>query len=292
MNKVVRKAYGKVNLGLDVLGTLPNGYHEVAMILQTVNLYDTVTIEKASEGIRLTIDRDDLPVDTQNLAYRAAEKILAHGHVEGGVKIDIRKRIPVAAGMAGGSTDAAAVLVGINELYDLQMSNEKLCELGVQLGADVPYCIYGGTMLAEGIGEKLTALVKPPKCTILLAKPQRGVSTKYVYDHLDLTQTEHPDMKRIVANLKAQDLAEMSYALKNVLESVTGKEVEEIPKIEKVMMEAGALCSLMSGSGPTVFGIFENSLAARKAARTIEKKALAADVIVTSFVDPSVEESK
>ncbi len=283
MNKVVRKAYGKVNLGLDVIGTLPNGYHEVAMILQTVNLYDTVTIEKTEEGILLSSDREDLPNDSDNLAYRAAEKILSHGHVEGGVKIHIEKRIPVAAGMAGGSTDCAAVLLGINELYELGMSKEKLCELGVKLGADVPYCIYGGTMLAEGIGEKLTQLPPPPKCTVLLAKPERGMSTKYVYDHLDLQRVEHPDMDLIVTLLKERKLRELAEALINVLESITGKEVDEIPKIEAIMKAAGALNSLMSGSGPTVFGMFEGREGAEQAARMIREQHLAQDIIVTEF---------
>lgn len=262
-----KKAYAKINLGLDVLGTLPNGYHEVRMIMQTVDIWDELTFERANEGIVITTDSGELPTDENNLIYKAAKLMQEEFAVSGGVRIHLQKKIPIAAGMAGGSADAAATLKGISELYELKAPEERLMELGVRIGADVPYCVMGGTALAEGIGERLTRLPAAPGCTLVVVKPDWNVSTKEVYTRLDaLEHYGHPDIDGMIASIERGDLAGVAERLGNVLEPVTVQICPPVRAIRVMMEQLGAMGSLMSGSGPTVFGIFEEPKKARAAA--------------------------
>jgi len=284
MNKIELKALGKINLGLDVLGRRENGYHDVRMVMQTLYLYDQITItKKETPGIELTTNLFYLPVDENNLAYRAAKLLMDEFDVKEGVSIYLDKHIPVAAGMAGGSSNAAAVLFGINRMFELGLSQQELMERGVTLGADVPYCIMRGTVLAEGIGEILTPLPALPRCYVLIAKPPISVSTKLVYEKLDSHEIEdHPDIDGILEGLEAQDIKKIASCMGNVLEKVTIEEYPVIEDIKNVMKEEGALNAMMSGSGPTVFGIFDNKHLARKAADKIRKMELAKQVYVTN----------
>lgn len=284
MNRIELKALGKINLGLDVLGRRENGYHDVRMVMQTLYLYDQITItKKATPGIELKTNLFYLPVDENNLAYRAAKLLMDEFHVKEGVSICLDKHIPVAAGMAGGSSNAAAVLFGINRMFDLGLSQRELMDRGVTLGADVPYCIMRGTVLAEGIGEILTPLPALPKCYVLIAKPPISVSTKLVYEKLDSHEIDnHPDIDGIIAGLEAQDLNQITSCMGNVLEKVTIEEYPVIEVIKNVMKDEGALNAMMSGSGPTVFGIFNDKHLARKAADKIRKMELAKQVYVTN----------
>lgn len=286
MNKCIRKAYAKINLGLDVVGRLENGYHEVRMIMQTVGICDVLTLEKAEAGILVTTDNGELPTDENNLIYKAAKLMMDHYHITEGVRIHLEKHIPIAAGMAGGSTDAAGTFMGMNELFECCAGEEALRELGVKVGADVPYCIMGGTALAEGIGEKLTRLSAPPQCYLLIAKPDINVSTKYVYEHLDEEGVEHhPDIDGMIQAIAAQDLTGIVERMENVLENVTVRKYPVIQKIKDTMVEAGALGSLMSGSGPTVFGIFTEEKTAKAALEVLEHKQLAKQLFVTGFCE-------
>lgn len=284
MNKIELKALGKINLGLDVLGRRENGYHDVRMVMQTLYLYDQITItKKETPGIELKTNLFYLPIDENNLAYRAAKLLMDEFGIEEGVSIYLDKHIPVAAGMAGGSSNAAAVLFGINRMFDLGLSQQELMDRGVTLGADVPYCIMRGTVLAEGIGEILTPLPALPKCYVLIAKPPISVSTKLVYEKLDSHEIEdHPDIDGILEGLEAQDIQKIAACMGNVLEKVTVEEYPVIDEIKNVMKEEGALNAMMSGSGPTVFGIFDNKHLARKAAEKIRNMELAKQVYVTN----------
>jgi 4-diphosphocytidyl-2-C-methyl-D-erythritol kinase len=250
MDNIVLKAYGKINLGLDVLGKRPDGYHEVRMIMQTVGLFDLLTMEKTEQDqISMNCSLSFLPTDEKNLVYRAVALMKEKYHITSGVKIDLKKRIPVAAGMAGGSADCAAALKGMNQLFDLGLSVEELCETGVLLGADVPYCIWGGTALAEGIGEKLSKLPPMPKCWILIAKPGISVSTAFVYNHLRLDLLEHhPEIDAMMEDLRAGSLSGICEKLENVLETVTIPEYPIIDRVKKYLKEQGAMGALMSGS--------------------------------------------
>ena len=280
MNTIQMKAFGKVNLGLDVIRRRGDGYHEVRMIMQTIQLYDKITIDKArQEGIMLETNLAFLPVNENNIAYKAARMLMEEFHIPGGLSIKIEKHIPVAAGMAGGSTDGAAVLYGINRMYRLGLTKTQLMERGVRLGADVPYCIMRGTVLSEGIGEVLTPVSPLPDCYILVAKPPISVSTKYVYEHLKLDSVEyHPDIDGMVEALEAGNLKEIADRMENVLETVTIPEQPEIGQIKEVMRGEGALNAMMSGSGPTVFGIFEDKKQGLKARDILRKGTLAKQV--------------
>lgn len=281
------KAYGKINLGLDVLRRLENGYHEVKMIMQSVSLHDviTITILDDTSDIIIRTSSGKIPCNEQNLAYKAAKLMMETYQLSNGVDIYIEKNIPVAAGMAGGSTDCAAVFKGMNTLFEIGASEMDLRTLGVKLGADVPYCIMGHTALSEGIGEVLTPLPQPPTCIVLLAKPDIDVSTKYVYEnlHLDTLET-HPDIDGMILAIKNQDLAMLCNKMSNVLETVTGTKYPIIGEIEEIMKSEGALQSIMSGSGPTVFGIFDDKQKAEKAAALIRQKNLTQEVHVAKFV--------
>lgn len=284
MDKMELKALGKINLGLDVLGRRENGYHDVRMVMQTVYLYDKIFMQKTKEpGVTLQTNLPYLPVDEKNLAYRAAKILMDEFQIKEGVKIDLEKHIPVAAGMAGGSSNAAAVLFGMNRMFSLGLSQKELMERGVKLGADVPYCVMRGTVLAEGIGEILTPLPAMPKCYVLLAKPPINVSTKMVYEKLDSHEIEHhPDIDGILDGLREGDLKKIASSMGNVLENVTIEQYPVIEEIKTVMKNQGALGAMMSGSGPTVFGIFDDKEKARKAASEIRKSQLAKQVYVTN----------
>lgn len=282
MNIVEMKAYAKVNLGLDVVRRLDNGYHEVKMIMQAVDIFDTITLQKADAGIALTADSTQVPCDENNLIYKAAALMKKTYHIGEGVAIHLKKRIPVAAGMAGGSTDAAAVLKGMNQLFSLDLKKEELMTLGLTLGADVPYCIMGGTALACGIGEKLTALPDIPRCYILVAKPDLAVSTKYVYENLNLSGiATHPDIDGMVHAISKGNMQGIVKRMSNVLESVTETKYPVIAQIKKYMVNNGALMALMSGSGPTVFGIYNSEKDARQAMIKLTGSNLAKQIFVT-----------
>lgn len=281
------KAYAKVNLGLDVLRRREDGYHEVKMIMQMVNLYDTITIEETSSdlGIVITADADFVPTNEDNLIYKAAKLLLDEFKIASGVKIDLKKRIPVAAGMAGGSTDAAATLIGVNELFNLGLSVNDLMIRGVKIGADVPYCVMGGTALSEGIGEILTPVKGMPQCHILIAKPPINVSTKFVYENLHANElTWHPDIDGLVESINVSDIKGITSKMENVLETVTVKEYPIIEEIKTFMKENGALNSIMSGSGPTVFGVFEELTVAKEAYEKLVAKNITKEVYLTDLV--------
>lgn len=281
--EITLRAYGKVNLGLDVLRKLENGYHEVKMIMQTVDLYDLLTFEKMDgAGVDIHSSRPDLPVGEDNIIYKACKLMTSKYEIKGGVKVTLEKNIPVAAGMAGGSTDAAAALIAMNSLYDLGLTQTKLMELGVEIGADVPYCVMQGTALSEGIGEKLTALAPMPECTMVIAKPPVGVSTKWVYQNLKVSQLlSHPDIDGMAEALENGDLGGITDRMANVLETVTIPAHMEIGQIKDMMLENGAMNSLMSGSGPTVFGIYDDADAAEKTAEKLKESGLVEQVYVT-----------
>ena len=270
-HSIVLKSYGKINLGLDVLRRREDGYHEVRMIMQTVGLYDVLTMKKRKDDqIKMTCNLSFLPTDERNLVYNAVKLIKDKYHIKDGVEIKLNKRIPVAAGMAGGSSNCAAALKGMNQLFDLGLSIDELCEIGVTLGADVPYCIWGGTALSEGIGEKLSRVDAMPDCYILIAKPGISVSTAFVYKNLDLQGLKkHPDIDGMLTCLKEKDLEGICDRLENVLETVTVKEYPIIEKVKKHLMEQGAKGALMSGSGPTIFAIFQDKKTADNALESL-----------------------
>ena len=286
MNQIRLKALAKINLGLDVLRRKEDGYHEVKMIMQTINLYDQIQIRKIEEDeIRIRTNLYYLPNNENNLAYKAAKILKDEFQLPGGVAIQLKKVIPVAAGMAGGSSDAAAVLFGMNKMYGLKLSMHELMDRGVKLGADVPYCIMRGTALAEGIGEKLTRLPAMPKCHILIAKPPISVSTKFVYENLhanDLKPEEHPKVDIQLEALTEGNLEKLVANMGNVLERVTVPEYPVINEMKQMMLDGGALGSMMSGSGPTVFGIFTNYVQAREAYRKIEQSGLSKQIYLTT----------
>lgn len=277
------QAFAKINLGLDVLGKREDGYHEVRMIMQTIRMYDQLDMRKSVEpGIHLTTNKKYIPVDENNLVWRAAKLMMDTCGIIEGVSIHLHKVIPVAAGMAGGSSDAAATLVGMNRLFHCGLSKEKLMELGVQIGADVPYCVLRGTALAEGIGEKLTVLPPMPDCWILIGKPGISVSTKYVYTTLDLnTDTVHPDIDGMKKALEDGNLYGITERMGNVLQDVTIPAYPEVERIKEQMKTLGAVNAMMSGSGPTVFGIFDNEEKVQKACQKLRESGSCQQVFLT-----------
>lgn len=277
------QAFAKINLGLDVLGKREDGYHEVRMIMQTIRMYDQLDMRKSVEpGIHLTTNKKYIPVDEKNLVWRAAKLMMDTCGIIEGVSIHLHKVIPVAAGMAGGSSDAAATLVGMNRLFHCGLSKEKLMELGVQIGADVPYCVLRGTALAEGIGEKLTVLPPMPDCWILIGKPGISVSTKYVYTTLDLnTDTVHPDIDGMKKALEDGNLYGITERMGNVLQDVTIPAYPEVERIKEQMKTLGAVNAMMSGSGPTVFGIFDNEEKAQEACQKLRESGSCQQVFLT-----------
>jgi 4-diphosphocytidyl-2-C-methyl-D-erythritol kinase len=258
------KAYAKINISLDVVGKRDDGYHLLKMIMQNIDLYDLITVEKASSGISITCNKPYIPTDERNLAYKAAKLFKDTYNINGGVTINIRKNIPVAAGLAGGSTDAAAVLKCMRSIYGVNISDEDLEMLGLKIGADIPYCIKGGTALCEGIGEIITSL-KPFKNHILvLVKPSFGVSTKEVYGSLDITKIyKHPNTNGLISAMEAGDIQFISRNMRNVLENVTLRKHYCLRDIKQEFLRMDALGTLMSGSGPTIFAFFEDMVKAQ-----------------------------
>lgn len=285
MEKISVKARGKLNLGLDVLGRRENGYHDLEMVMQTVELCDTIELDALPEDeIRLLSDREDLPLDEKNIVYQAIRLMKEEYSIKEGILARITKVLPMAAGMGGGSSDAAATLKAMDELFQLGLSEERLRELGVKLGADVPFLIMEGTALACGIGEELTRLPSPPDCYLLLVKPKNNVSTKEVYEAFDsLTEAFHPDTKGLIEALKEGSLEKLCANLGNSLEGVTIKQYPLIESLKQKMIEEGALASLMTGSGPTVFGIFKEEERAKKAAEAFQAFSEIERVFVTRW---------
>ncbi len=285
MDKIQLKALAKINLGLDVLRRREDGYHEVKMIMQTISLCDELELRRTRQpGIQVRTNLPYLPTNENNLVYKAAKLLQDEFGVKEGVSIQLRKKIPVAAGMAGGSSDAAAVLWGMNRMYGLGLSRTALMERGVKLGADVPYCILRGTALAEGIGERLTALPPMPKCYLLIVKPGISVSTRFVYENLhanELRPEQHPDVDAMVQALKRKDLKALASGMGNILELVTVPAYPVIEEIRQCILKAGACGALMSGSGPTVFGIFDTQAKARKAVQAVRAAQLARQIYLT-----------
>ena len=285
MDNISLKALAKINLGLDVVRRREDGYHEVRMIMQTIHLYDKLEIVKTKEpGIAITSNLSYVPTNENNLVYKAGKLLMDEFQMKEGVSVNLMKRIPVAAGMAGGSTDAAAMLYGMNKMFDLGLSRKDLMERGVKIGADVPYCLMRGTALAEGIGEKLTQLPPMVKCPVLIAKPQIAVSTKFVYENLKLNEnTLHPDINRLVTDIENKDLHAIAGHMGNVLETVTIPAYPVIADIKQKMLESGAINSMMSGSGPTVVGLFEDEKTAQQAYQDMLNCGLAKQVYLTSI---------
>ena len=283
-NDISLKALAKINLGLDVVRRREDGYHEVRMIMQTIHLYDRLDIKRTQEpGIQIQTNLSFLPVNENNLIYKAAKLLMDEFSITDGVSVKLDKRIPVAAGMAGGSTDAAAMLIGVNRLFSLGLTKRQLMERGVQIGADVPYCIMRGTALAEGIGEALSPLPPMVKCPVLIAKPSISVSTKFVYQNLKLDDTTiHPDIDRLIDDIKAKNLHDITAHMGNVLETVTIPNYPVIDEIKKHMLSNGAVGAMMSGSGPTVFGLFDDEDTAKKAYKAMRSSHLARQVYLTS----------
>ncbi|MEI3322381.1 MAG: 4-(cytidine 5'-diphospho)-2-C-methyl-D-erythritol kinase [Eubacterium sp.] len=289
MDKIELKAYGKINIGLDVIRKREDGYHDLDMIMQTVGVYDDVIISKEDGTetfeIEVSTDADILPNDKGNLAFMAAKVLMEAYDIKSKVKIHINKRIPIAGGMAGGSADCAAVLRGVNQLFQLGLTDEQLQEYGVKLGADVPYCIVGGTKRAQGIGEILTDLPTPPKCYVIIAKPDAFVSTKFVYSHIRPAQIEnHPDIDGIIESIKAGDLYGMCEKIANVMEDVTIPEYPIIQKVKDILKSNGAVNALMSGSGPTVFGIYDDEEKAKQSMDVLSGKEFVSQLYLTKFI--------
>ncbi len=269
VNILTKKTPAKINLTLDVTGKLENGYHTLSMIMQSIDVCDELSFEKITdEKIILSMNKelpDKIPVE-KNLVYKAAKLMKETFDIKGGFKIHLEKNIPAAAGLAGGSSDCAATLIGINELCKLNLDTESLCKIGVKLGADVPFCIKKGTMLAEGIGEILTPLSPLSGVPLVLIKPNISISTAYVYQHLNLNGLDHhPDNKAMISYIANKDIKKIADSLSNVLETVTVPENPIIDELKHYLTENGAIGSLMSGSGPTTFGIFENVEIAKEA---------------------------
>lgn len=289
MRTITKKAYAKVNLALDVLRRREDGYHEVKMIMQNLDIYDELTFSVYENGtqpsnrkITITTNKEGIPTDSRNLIYKAVELMFDEYGIEAEIDIHLTKNIPVEAGMAGGSTDCAATLHAINELFNLGADTKKLMELGVKLGADVPYCVMAKTALSEGIGEILTPVEPLKDCYVLVVKPPISVSTKMVYTNLKANELEkHPDVDGMIETLQAEDLSGVASRMENVLETVTVHMHPEIETIKKAMKEKGALNAIMSGSGPTVFGIFDDEEVAKMAAEHIRSLGVSKEIFVT-----------
>ena len=277
------KAYGKVNISLDVVGKREDGYHLLSMIMQNIDLYDEIEVEKQECGIILECNKSYVPVDNRNLAYKAAEIFKERYDIVDGVKINIEKNIPVSAGLAGGSTDAAAVLKVMNKLFNVNATEEELMELGLKLGADIPYCIHGGTALCEGIGEIITPIKSFRDKIIVLVKPAFGVSTKEVYKNFNLEKVkQHPRTAEIINAIENDDLNFVASNMKNLLENVTLRKHKILIKIKEEMNACGAINSMMSGSGPTVFAFFDDMLKAQRCFEKMKRKY--SDVFITRTI--------
>ena len=287
--EIIREAYAKINLGLDVVGKRDDGYHLVRMIMQNVDIHDTLTFRDNDSGqIQLFSESGKIPLDGNNLICRAAVLLQHKYGVDKGVDIELIKRIPVAAGMAGGSTDAAAAFLTLNDLWGLGLGKDELCRLAVSLGADIPYCIVGGTALSEGIGEVLTTIEDVPDCYLVIAKPDIDVSTGWVYTELDSREIrEHPDIDGIRAFIEKGDLRGMCSLIGNVLEPVTVSKYPVITQIERILEDNGAIRAFMTGSGPTVYAVYETKERAEQGLRAVEESALAPELFLSRPVNPN-----
>lgn len=281
MDKIIVKARAKINLSLDILGKREDGYHNVKMLMQTVELHDSVLISKRDEGIKVKCNLQYVPTDNRNVVYKAAAFMIEEYKINSGIYINLKKNIPVSAGLGGGSADAAAVLEGINLLFELNLSKEQLMNIGSRFGSDIPYCLIGGTALAEGIGEKLTMLPSLPKSTVLICKPSTHISTSYVYSNFDLSKVrQHPDTEFLINAIKEGNIKALAGNMKNVLETVTAVERPIINDIKNVLIGNGAQGTVMSGSGTCVFGFFENRYKALQAANKLKR--FSKEIFVTS----------
>lgn len=290
-NSLFLKAYAKVNLALDVLRRRPDGYHDVKMIMQNLDIYDELEFEVIARDtedvkITLTVNKEGIPTDDRNLVYKAIAMLFEAYNIKSHIAVNLIKNIPAEAGMAGGSTDCAAALKAVNTLYDLGLSTQELMSYGVKLGADVPYCILGRTAISEGIGEILTPIKGLPSVHVLVAKPPVNVSTKEIYTNLKANELEtHPDVDGMVEALESQNLYAIADRMENVLETVTVDMHPEIEELKTLMKEQGALNAIMSGSGPTVFGLFEDKDKVWEAAMMISDEELAPEVFITRPVN-------
>jgi 4-diphosphocytidyl-2-C-methyl-D-erythritol kinase len=283
MNSIELDSRAKINLSIDVLRKRSDGYHDVKMIMQEIELHDTVIVETADSGIQLECGCKWVPSGEKNTAYKAARLLFDRFNIKAGVRIRLIKRIPVSAGLAGGSSNAAAVLKGINRLFSLGLDQTELLNTGRNIGADVPFCILGGTALAEGIGDALTELEPFPPVSLVLVKPKIGVSTQWVYRNLRLNEiTDRPDTDLLISAIRQKRPDIVAENMVNVLETVTAKRFKIIREIEEKFMEHGALGSMMSGSGPTVFGIFGNRISAENAYEVLKSSRW--DTILTETI--------
>lgn len=287
MNELKLKAYAKINLALDVIGKRTNGYHELRMIMQQIDVYDELTFEKTEEtGFTLSCNKDTIPTDESNLIIKVCKLMFEKFSLPGGMKIHLEKSIPMAAGLAGGSTDGAATFKAINEMYSLNLSEDELCEMGVKLGADIPYCIVGGTQLSEGIGEVLTPVNNKLDPFVLLVKPDVNVSTKYVYEslHMESNPKFDVDVDMCIDGLQNGDWDALVDGMGNALATVTEAECPRIEEIKNAMMGCGATVAMMSGSGPSVFGLFEDRLEAEYAYTHIRNQGKEKEIFITRFI--------
>lgn len=277
------KAHAKINISLDVIGKREDGYHLLSMIMQSIELYDEIEITKVKEGITINCNKAFIPTDERNLAYKAARLFLDTYNIKSGVLINIIKNIPVAAGLAGGSADCAAVLRILNKMFNVNASDEELMKLGETLGADVPYCIKGGTALCEGIGEKITQLKPFKNHIVLLIKPPFGVSTKDVYKAFDINKVMiHPNTEKLVEKIEEDDLYYIANNMKNLLENVTIRKHKVLYKIKENLVANGAVGAMMSGSGPTIFAFFDDMQVARRCYDDLKDKYV--DVFLTRTI--------
>jgi 4-diphosphocytidyl-2-C-methyl-D-erythritol kinase len=282
--KIRVKAFAKINLMLDIVSTRTDGYHDLFMIMQSVGVYDTVTVEKVKgDKITISCNIDDIPLDDKNSAYKAADAFFKYNNIsDTGIHIDIVKRIPHAAGLAGGSADGAGVIVALNKIYNTNLSDDELCKIGVKIGADVPFCITGGTLLSQGIGDVLNKVKPLRRCYIVLAKPEFGVNTGYAYHQFDVCGKVHtPDKLGMLCAMQSRDLNDICSKMENVFEQFI--EVPNRIDMKQIMRKNGAIGVCMSGSGPTIFGIFNNKDDAEKSA--IELKEYAKDICVCTPVN-------
>lgn len=266
-DRVITKSYAKINLTLDVLNKRKDGYHEIESIMQSVSLFDLILLDKLDE-IKIKTNLRYLPINDKNIAYKAAQMFFRASKIKGGASIMIHKNIPVGAGLAGGSTNAAAVLMGLNRLYDNPLTQKKLFDIGAKLGADVPFCMMGGTVLCGGIGEKLTPIASAAGLNVLIVKPKIGISTQDIFKAYDRAEIpKRPDNKAMISAIEEKNLKGICENVSNVLEFVSARRYPVIPGIISTMKAHGALCSAMTGSGSAVFGIFPTSAKADKCAK-------------------------
>ena len=291
MDNISLKAYAKVNLSLDILARREDGYHELCMIMQSIGVYDKVNLTKLRQkDIKISSNIKNLCLPENNIVYKAAKLLYERFDIKEGLHINLYKYIPMGAGMAGGSTDAAAVLRGMNELYNLRLSKEELMKIGLEIGADVPFCICGGTMLAKGIGEELSGLKSMPDAHLVLVKPKFSISTKEAYSLVELsklTDNDRPDTDKILSYINEGDLKKIAENMKNVFELYIGKKYPLIEKIKQELIRQGALGAVMTGSGSVVFGVFEDLTLAKKCYETFKQgefRAEIKEVYISEFI--------